>query len=95
MVDLMRTPDVLLQYGSKIMNAVENEVYPTTVKEIGLYIRAIRKQKRLSQQEICNLSGVNRRFLSELENGKVTAESGKMLHVLRAIGCDVILRYRQ
>ena len=77
------------------MKTVESEVCPTTVKEIGLYIRAIRKQNKLSQQEICNLSGINRRFLSELENGKATAESGKVLHVLRAIGCDVILRYRQ
>ena len=77
------------------MNIVKNEVYPTTVKEIGLYIRAIRKKNKLSQTELCDLSGVNRRFLSELENGKTTAESGKVLHVLKSIGCDVILRYRQ
>ena len=77
------------------MSQIETSIQPTTVKEIGKYIRTIRKANKLSQQDLSDLSGVNRRFLSELENGKPTAETGKVLHVLKSIGCDVTLRYRQ
>ena len=67
----------MIPYGSNNMNKPETDIQPTTIKEIGQYIRAIRKANKLSQQEISDLSGVNRRFLSELENGKPTAEIGK------------------
>ena len=77
------------------MNKTGNETHPTTVKEIGRYIRTIRKDNKLTQQELSDLSGVNRRFLSELENGKSTAEIGKVLHVLKCFGCDITLRYRR
>lgn len=77
------------------MRKIDNSVHPTTVEEIGQYIRAIRGANKLTQQELSDLSGVNRRFLSELENGKATAEIGKVLHVLKCIGCDITLRYRQ
>ena len=77
------------------MNQIKTNIQPTTVQEIGQYIRVIRKANKLSQQELSDLSGVNRRFLSELENGKPTAEIGKVLHVLKCIGCDITLRYRQ
>ncbi|MDD2600320.1 MAG: helix-turn-helix domain-containing protein [Kiritimatiellae bacterium] len=77
------------------MKKIEHSLHPTTVEEIGHYIRAIRRANKLTQQELSDLSGVNRRFLSELENGKATAEIGKVLHVLKCIGCDITLRYRQ
>ena len=77
------------------MKATNKEIELRSVKEIGQYIRSIRKSHGMSQQELSNLSGVNRRFLSELENGKATAECGKVLHVLKCIGCDVIVRSRK
>ncbi|WP_428040612.1 hypothetical protein [Devosia psychrophila] len=40
------------------------------------------------------MAGVGRRFLSELENGKPTAEIGKVLQVLTALGIDMQLKVR-
>ena len=71
------------------------EIDPKSVLEIGRFIRAIRKSHDLTQKELCEISGVNQRFISELENGKQTAEIGKVLHVLRCMGCDMTLRSRK
>lgn len=77
------------------MNSRENEISLQSVLDIGQYIRAIRKSRTMTQADLCDISGVSRRFISELENGKVTAEIGKILHVLRCIGCDMTLRVRR
>lgn len=53
-----------------------------------------RKTKGYSQQEFADLAGVGRRFVSDLENGKPTAEIGKVLQVLTALGLDLELRAR-
>ncbi len=74
---------------------MEKEINPKSVLEIGRFIRTIRKSHGLTQNELCEISGVNLRFISELENGKQTAEIGKVLHVLRCIGCDMTLRSRK
>ncbi len=77
------------------MKNSEKEISPKSVLEIGRHIRAIRKSHGMTQNDLCQLTGVNRRFVSELENGKVTAEIGKVLHVLKCIGCDITLRARK
>lgn len=76
------------------MKELNKEISPKSVLEIGQYIRAIRKSHGMTQDELCGISGVSRRFISELENGKTTAEIGKILHVLKCIGCDIKLRLR-
>lgn len=53
-----------------------------------------RRTKGYSQQEFADLAGVGRRFISNLENGKPTAEIGKVLQVLTALGLDLELRAR-
>lgn len=76
------------------MDYKRKEISPKSVLDIGQYIRAIRKSHGMTQDELCDISGVSRRFISELENGKATAEIGKTLHVLKCIGCDMTLRSR-
>lgn len=73
----------------------EREISPKSVLEIGQFIRAVRKTYGMTQDDLCHISGVNRRFISEVENGKETAEIGKVLHVLKCIGCDMTLRCRK
>ncbi len=53
-----------------------------------------RKIRGYSQQEFADLAGVGRRFVSDLENGKPTAEIGKVLQALTALGLDLELRAR-
>ncbi len=81
--------------GTLTMKDTVKEISPKSVLEIGQYIRAIRKTHGMTQDDLCQISGVNRRFISEVENGKATAEIGKVLHVLKCIGCDITLRCRK
>lgn len=58
-----------------------------TPAEIGEVVRAARKAAGLRQYELAGAAGVGLRFLVELERGKPTAQLGKTLQVLEALGC--------
>jgi y4mF family transcriptional regulator len=63
-------------------------------QELGKLIRKRREARGINQQQLADLSGVGRRFLSELENGKQSLEFGKVLNVASAIGIDLIAKPR-
>lgn len=63
-------------------------------EELGLVVARARKGRGYSQQQFADLAGVGRRFVSELENGKPSAEIGKVLQVLTALGIDMQLKAR-
>jgi y4mF family transcriptional regulator len=60
-----------------------------TAAEIGDIIRATRKASGLRQDELAGAAGVGVRFIVDLEAGKPTAQIGKTLQVLAALGCSV------
>jgi HTH-type transcriptional regulator / antitoxin HipB len=62
-----------------------------TPTDIGTTIRAARKAQGLRQDELAAAANVGVRFLIELEAGKETAQLGKTLAVLSALGIDVAL----
>lgn len=62
-----------------------------TPTDIGTAIRAARKAQGLRQDELAAASNVGVRFLIELEAGKETAQLGKTLAVLAALGINVAL----
>lgn len=64
------------------------------VGDIGAAIRAKRVSIGMQQEQLAALAGVGPRFLSEIENGKESAEIGKVLHVLRRLGLDVSITPR-
>ena len=76
---------------------MENKLSPTcygkvlTPQEIGRAIRAKRKEGKIRQDTAAGLCGVGAKFLSQLENGKETAELGKALQVLRKMGLEVYI----
>jgi y4mF family transcriptional regulator len=57
--------------------------------DIGQQIQSARKKQGLSQEELAMLANVGRRFVVELEQGKATAQLGKVLQVLHALGLGV------
>ena len=59
-----------------------------TPAEIGRIVRAARKSAGLRQYELAGAAGVGQRFVVELEAGKPTAQIGKTLQVLHALGCS-------
>ena len=56
---------------------------------LGQLIRAHRKQQGVTQAQLSMFAGVSPKFISELENGKTTAEIGKTLRVLQYLGLDL------
>ena len=57
--------------------------------DIGQHIQSARKKQGLSQEELAMLANVGRRFVVRLEQGKATAQVGKVLQVLHALGLQV------
>ncbi|GAB6270465.1 MAG TPA: transcriptional regulator [Syntrophaceae bacterium] len=66
-----------------------------TAADIGAAIRKKRKEDGLTLAEAAALCSVGYRFLSDLENGKATAQLGKVLQVLKALGLDVYIGSRE
>jgi y4mF family transcriptional regulator len=62
-----------------------------TPEQIGKTIRELRKRQGLRQDQLAGAAGVGLRFLIELEAGKETAQLGKALAVLDALGCKIAL----
>lgn len=63
-------------------------------RDMGSLIAAERRRQGLTQAELAGLSGVGVTFLSQLENGKPTAEVGKALDVVATLGIDLIAQRR-
>ncbi|MDT8441185.1 MAG: hypothetical protein RQ723_05960 [Desulfuromonadales bacterium] len=62
-----------------------------TAADIGRVIRHKRREVGAQQETAAGLAGVGTKVLSPLENGKETAELGKVLQVLKAMGLDVYI----
>ncbi|MDN0070196.1 helix-turn-helix domain-containing protein [Collinsella ihumii] len=62
--------------------------------DLGRLIRDERKRQHMTQTELAGLSGVGITYLSQLENGKETAEIGKALNVLTMLGMDLYAERR-
>lgn len=65
-----------------------------SMDEVGSLVRAERKRQGMTQSELVDLCGVGITFVSQLENGKRSAEAGKVLDVLTMLGIDVSLERR-
>lgn len=55
-------------------------------KNLGEYIKKVRKAQQLTQGDLAIAANVGIRFLVDLENGKKTAQIGKVIDVCRALG---------
>lgn len=62
--------------------------------DLGAAIRAIRKEKGYTQQELADASGCSIMYLSNLERGKTTAELGIALRIVNLLGMDIELSKR-
>lgn len=71
---------------------MNSNVKINTPADIGRIIRKKRKEDGLSLTEAAALCNVGYRFLSDLENGKATAQLNKVLQVLRGLGINLWLR---
>lgn len=66
----------------------------STAKDFGAAIRVRRKELGLTQAALAEFTGFSVSFLSDLENGKQTAELGKALDLVNLLGLDLEFRKR-
>jgi transcriptional regulator with XRE-family HTH domain len=66
----------------------------SNMKELGRAIRDRRRELGYTQAFLEDYAGVSASFLSELENGKETIQTGKMLEITSLLGMDICLRRR-
>ena len=57
-----------------------------TVNDLAKAIRETRKRQKMSQIELAGISRLGRRFISEIERGKSTAQVAKVLLILNILG---------
>ena len=61
----------------------------SSAQEFGTALRHRRKQLHYTQAEIAAVTGFSISFISDLENGKSTAELGKSLYLAGLLGLDI------
>lgn len=61
----------------------------TDTKKLGTYIKNVRKKQHLTQADLAIAANVGIRFLVDLENGKETAQIGKIINVCHALGITI------
>lgn len=57
-----------------------------SIRDVAVAVRGRRTDLGLSQAELARLAGVSRKWISEFEAGKPTAEFGLVLRVLDELG---------
>ena len=62
-----------------------------TPKDLGTAIRKARRLQGLRQDQLAAAANVGVRFIVDLEAGKPTAQMGKTLAVLKALGLELAL----
>ena len=62
-------------------------------KKIGIIIKEARKSQKLTQAELALAANVGTRFLVDIENGKTTAQIGKVIDVCLALGLKIDIQY--
>lgn len=78
--------------GTKSLYQGQSKI--STAKDLGKMLKATRAAARLNQEQLADIAGVGRRFISELENGKQSLEFGKVLSVAAVLGVDLFARPR-
>jgi len=56
------------------------------IEDLAKVIKSTRKKQGMTQTELAGISGLGRRFISELENAKPTAQVAKVILVLNVLG---------
>ena len=72
----------------------ESLVQVFTTSDVGAIVRARRRELGLTQIALAERVGVGITYVSNLENGKETAELGKALHILMMLGMNLYVEAR-
>lgn len=66
----------------------------TDTKTLGQMIRLRRKELHYTQAFLAEFTGLSASFISDVEQGKATAEIEKVLRLIQILGLDVFVEKR-
>ena len=69
------------------------EELANTPRQIGELIRKLRKEQSMTQRDLSRITRCSVKFISEVENGKESAEIGKTLFLVRMLNCNIFFRW--
>lgn len=69
--------------------------YKMFLKRVGKSIRIIRKSKKLKQEDLAVLCGVNQNYISDIENGKRNITMIKLFDIAEALNVDIEVIFQQ
>lgn len=61
------------------------------VKELGAYVRAMRKHGRVRQDDLAAIANVSRQFAIDVEHGKPTVQFDRTLRLLHELGIPLLV----
>ena len=62
-----------------------------TMEDIGRLIRDERRRQGVTQMQLAGVAGTGIRFVSDLENGKGTIQTGKLLRIVQTLGLGMFI----
>lgn len=86
MLDFLSKFSIILPKGKNFMQ-IDN------VSELGKLIKDTRKSQGLTQADLAISANVGVRFIVDLENGKETAQIGKILQVCQMLGLEIDIKW--
>ena len=91
-IDLLATKGFLCKIdvvASIIVWAPSMLIKITTSQELGLLIRAARKEQKLRMDDVAGIANVGPVFVREVERGKETVPLGRVLKLLAELGIEL------
>ncbi len=86
----MQIPDSRRSRGASPRSDQPFRIY--TAASIGPAIRRYREEAGLTQSQLAEMAGLNRTYLSDLEQGKETEQMRRILRVLKLLGVRATLQ---
>jgi len=65
--------------------------YVTTPADLGAFLRSLREERQLTQEQLADDLGITRQYLYEIESGKPTLYTTRLFSLLRLLGVRVKL----
>lgn len=75
-----------------MMSVNERIVLIHSANELGATLRMLRKESGLMQRDAAGLCNVSLPFLNQVEQGKSTAQVGKVLNVCQRFGIEIVFK---
>jgi len=67
-----------------------NTVHP--IEKLGPQVRERRKSRKMSQQELADMTGLNTKTVSKLENGDLSLSMASIVAITNALGLELCLK---